>query len=988
MLRRLLVILLPFFSLCLVTGTFTPVAAQLPVFRNYNTEDGLPSSETYQIVQDSRGYIYIGSDKGLTRFDGRHFETLTTQEGLLNNTLFNLQAHKDELWYYTYSSQVGYLRQDTAYAYRYSNIITKHLSTALGSFFHIDGDGIFYLNKRISYRGYEVIRILPGGIQDRSLSVPFDADYMAIYVTAGKRWLKSGSDSARKVKVFSLQTRKLLYEFASVQDLNIPPPEPYGYRKGDKMWLLYKDVYFLQGKTCWKIISCLGYPFHMLVDKDENIWIGYEQKGLWLYRKKDNYACPVQVLPQHSVSCTLEDREGGFWFTTLENGVYYLPPDFLLTYDQRTGLSPAKTSRINYFKKDALVWQSDFSLWRLKNATGNAWYKPLGNRNIHNAIFAPNRRIYTFTLNDRYSYHNYVRLASSKLFFDGKTVWGVEQGYLLPVVDDKLCSGKRLSQVLPYVICLKALPEDRLLVGTLHGLQVYEQGQFNKLTLNSPLDEERISDIKDLDEQHLLIATGGKGVWVLNKADFRIVRHIAAAEGLRYMICNTVLSDSGNVVWVGTNMGLYRIRHILDSAKTLVEWASIQDGIISSEINDICIVNHDLWLGTAKGVSIFPRNKKLRFEDSIPVLIQKLMVNGKAANVKAPLQLAYNQNNISISFIGLNYRYAAVLQYRYRLHSKTTGTWSYTSDPAVNYNGLPPGDYVFEYGAMAPNQYGKTFTGTLSFTISPPFWLRWWFILLLVLFVAAGISLFLHFRLRSIRRQVKLKTDLGIYRDKALRDQMSPHFIYNALNTIQNYILKHDTALSVSFLSKFSRLMRLIFNNTVQEMVTIEKDLEALQLYTQIESMRFPGKLNFHLPEQLPEHLKKARIPPLLLQPFVENAILHGLLPKTETGNVWVTIEEQEQGILVSIKDDGIGRAAAAKIKHKKMAFLKWDQAEQGHRKHSGTTITIARIVQTWEKYHLQSRPKITDLVHADGKAAGTLIQFYLPLNYDKSNNS
>ena len=862
MLRRLFVVLLLTFIQCLSTAWLTPVHAQLPVFRNYNTENGLPSSETYQITQDSRGYIYIGSDKGLTRFDGRRFETLTTQEGLINNTLFTLITHKDEVWYYTYSSQVGYLRQDTLYAYRHNNVIAANLSSALWSSIVLDDEGMLYLNKRLEKEGgYEIIGIHPDGTPDRSLSTPLNADYAAIYVAPGKRWLKSGPDSAKKVKVFSLQSGKLLHEFVA-ERAHLPPlVAPYGARKGNKIWLLYKDIYLLQGKTCQKVVSCPEYPLHMLVDKDENIWVGYDRGGLKLYLKKDNYANPIQMLPQLSISCILEDREGGFWFSTLENGIYYLPPDFLYAYDQRTGLSASKTIQVSYFKKDAFVWQSDYSLWRLKNGDGNSWDKPFGNLPIHAIAIVPDSSFYTFSPYIHSAVKGYTTLSLSKLYSDGYRAWGIDNGYLVPAIDNKFQYKNRLPEILPFVVCLKTLQGDRLLAGTLHGLYLYEQYKFRKLPLAQSFDKERISDIEVLDEQHLLVATSGKGILVLRKKDFSIVRHLTAANGLKNMICNVILNDSGKV-WVGTNMGLYKIEHILEPEQTTITWATIHDGISSNEVNDICVVKQDLWLGTAKGVCIFPRNKKLRFEDSIPVMIQKLTVNGKAGNSAGSMQLPYNQNNISISFIGLNYRYASVLQYRYRLmRNKTEEAWSYTNDPVVNYNELPSGDYIFEYGAMAPNQYGKKYAGSLTFTITPPFWLRWWFLLLAALLVISCLVLFLHFRLRSIRRQVKLKTDLGIYRDKALRDQMSPHFIYNALNTIQNYILKHDTDLSVSFLSKFSRLMRLIFHNTVQEMVTIEKDLEALQLYTQMESMRFPGKLNIHLPERLPESLKKARIP-------------------------------------------------------------------------------------------------------------------------------
>lgn len=988
MLRQLLIVLLrqTLVLYALLSG-YVSGFAQLPVFRNYNSEDGLPSSETYQIIQDSRGYIYIGTDKGLVRFDGRHFETLTTQEGLVNNTIFTLEMHNDEIWYYTYSTMVGYLRQDTAYKYRYNNIIAKNLIKALWSSIVVDEEGTLYLNKRLT-NGYQIIRIKANGTTDYSLSTPLNADYTSLYVTPGRRWLKSGPDKVKKVKVFSLRTKKLLHEFTAEKEYGPPLAPTYGIRKGDVLWLLYKDIYRLQGKTAQKIISCSGLPLSIMVDKEENIWVGYSQKGLMLYRKKDNYTKAIHLLQQHSVSCMLEDREGGFWFTTLENGVYYLPPDFLLAYDQRTGLSSAKTSRVAFMWNDAYAWQSDYSLWRLKGAEGMSWEKPLGNLVLHSVVVIPDSGIYYFCPSPLPGKNNkYIRLPSTKLFADGTKAWGLIDEYLIPASGNTFLTKNRLPEILQFIICMKALPGNKLLLGTLHGLYLYEKGQFHKLPSNNLFANERISDIKDLDEHHLLVATHGKGILVLDKNDLHIVRHITAAEGLKHMICNVVLNDPKQGVWIGTNMGLYKIQHILDSAKTNIEWASAHDGINSSEISDIVIVHENLWLATAKGISIFPRDKKLRFEDHIPVVIQKLMVNGKPYNRAAPLALKYNQNNISISFIGLNYRYATVLQYKYRLRGDKPAAWSYTNDPVVNYNGLPPGTYTFEYGAIAPNQYGKSYIASLPITITPPFWLRWWFILLISLLIIGCIVLFLHYRLKTIRRQMKLKTDLGIYRDKALRDQMSPHFIYNALNTIQNYILKHDINLSVSFLSKFSRLMRLIFNNTVQELVTVEKDLEALRLYIEMERMRFPGKLHFHLPEQLSEQLKQALIPPLLLQPFVENAVLHGLLPKNEPGNLWLSIEKIANQIQVQIKDDGIGRAAAAKIKSKKMAFLKQDDKVTDSRKHSGTTITIARIAQAWGQSPEQSRFKVTDLTHDDGSPAGTLIQFYLPLNYDKSNN-
>lgn len=961
--------------------------AQLPVFRNYNTEDGLPSSETYCIVQDSRGYIYIGTDRGLSRFDGRHFETLTTKDGLVNNAIFNLIEHEGKIWYYTYSSLVGYLKQDKAYPYRYNKQIGSIMNSGLRSDILFDKNGALCINKGWPYSS-ELIRITADGRMDRSLGTSRHSAWLDIFITANRRWIRSGSDTAKHFNLRSWETGVLLGSYDLPDDRRKSPIFLIcGHQKDSTVLLLYRDVYRLQNGKCRRIITCPASVLYMLVDQQENIWLGYLNQGLDLYRKADNYTRPVRLLRNQSISGILQDREGALWFTTLENGVYYLPPRFLSAYDTRTGLSAAKVTQAGLLGEEIAVKQSDFTLSMTRSDMSGKWYQPLPEKGFTYTLIDNDARILYFTGNSNRvrpgkAQHQFVYIPISRLLSTGKHVWGVWDNHLVRF--DRY-GRKRITlpAEVPYTISSYELTGDSLLLGTFDGLFLYAGDSLQRLKLEGKNFKERMSDIRELDKDHLVVATSGRGLMVLHKKSLRLVRHITDAEGLRHMICNVVRCDDSGVVWVGTNRGLYKIEHILEKARTRIRWADIHEGINSNEINDICVAGPNLWLATARGVSIFPRDRKLGFRDSIPVLIQQLRVNGSARNLSSMAALSYDENNVSIHFAGINYQYADVLQYRFRLLGDGKEAWNHTADPVVNYNSLPPGDYIFEYGAMAPNQYGKIYTASFRFSITPPFWQSWWFILLLVLLGIYGIGLFIHYRTRAIRRQEQLRTDLSIYRDKALRDQMSPHFIYNSLNTIQNYILKHDTDMSVSFLSKFSKLMRQTFNNTVEETITVQQDLEALQLYTEMERMRFPGKLRIHLPDQLPEQLKQAMVPPLLLQPFVENAILHGLLPRNAPGQVWLTIEQENDSLRISIKDDGIGRQASARIRNKKKTFLNREDPRRKERKHTGTTITIARIAQAWEQMPARSRFHITDLYHTDGSPAGTFIQFYLPLHYD-----
>jgi LytS/YehU family sensor histidine kinase len=294
-----------------------------------------------------------------------------------------------------------------------------------------------------------------------------------------------------------------------------------------------------------------------------------------------------------------------------------------------------------------------------------------------------------------------------------------------------------------------------------------------------------------------------------------------------------------------------------------------------------------------------------------------------------------------------------------------------------------PGRYVFELQVTAHNGYVFDAKRSLAFTILQPYWKSWWFVMVLLILLASGIYAFVVHRIRFVKKQAQLRHALDTYRDKALRAQMNPHFIYNSMNAIQNYITKNNTGASIDFLSRFSRLMRLTFQNSFTELVLLEKDLEALVLYTEMENMRFPGKFQFEL--CCAENLRSnaLQVPPLLVQPFVENAILHAFPNRKDTGCIRLQICQQQNRLYFAIRDNGIGRNEALLYQKRKQ---KYRHSEE--RKESGITITAERIRQAWSEGFNDELFKITDLFDAHKKAVGTLVEFYLPLHYDQTSLS
>ena len=205
----------------------------------------------------------------------------------------------------------------------------------------------------------------------------------------------------------------------------------------------------------------------------------------------------------------------------------------------------------------------------------------------------------------------------------------------------------------------------------------------------------------------------------------------------------------------------------------------------------------------------------------------------------------------------------------------------------------------------------------------------------------------------------------------ALRSQMNPHFIFNCLNSIQFFTAQNDAEKASDYLTKFSRLIRLVLENSKSEKVTLANELETLRLYIEMEAMRFPQKLHYEIQTEPQIDTESIQIPPLLLQPFVENAIWHGLMHKDEGGMVHVAVQQPQEDLLrVEITDDGIGRQQAADYKSKSAT----------KRKSFGMKLTADRIALINQLYHMFTQVEIIDLVDADAQPAGTKVIINIPV--------
>ena len=296
----------------------------------------------------------------------------------------------------------------------------------------------------------------------------------------------------------------------------------------------------------------------------------------------------------------------------------------------------------------------------------------------------------------------------------------------------------------------------------------------------------------------------------------------------------------------------------------------------------------------------------------------------------------------------------------------------------IQYTNLRGGDYQLQYQVSRDGVDWIDGLSTPVFTIHLPFWKRQAVQGSVVLLILGALYFAHTMRMRNVRRQQRVEEAyhkrLAELEMSALRAQMNPHFMFNALTSIRNFILKEDTESANLYLTKFARLMRTILHNSRSTLVSVDDELTALRLYVDFESMRFRDKINVEWYVDPSLDTQRTFLPPLIVQPYVENAIWHGLVQKNGSGRLNLRFERLNSHLRISVYDNGVGRSKAAVLKSKSAV----------RKKSYGMDITGHRIELINEMLNIESDVQVIDLYEEDGKSpCGTEVVITLPLIKD-----
>jgi len=885
----------------------------------YTTKQGLPSNHVYCIRQDINGFMWFGTNRGIAKYDGLNFKVFTTKDGLPNNDIWHLETdNQGRVWYSSKSKYQGYISNDSVYAF-----ITKD-SLVISPF-------AFYNNgKQVWYGDYE----LKTGTFSKILQSPLNPDAITQILA------KYGFDSNTSVKFNNPERKQRIvldhkkigffnedYDFLYETKLDEGKNQIDSDFKVVQYGLLPNEMYYVVLNKGVLLINMRSreYRYHQFVElgysglvshascASSHIEIQISIPGsLIIFDHNFKLRKVYDISKEDNLQNSFKDTDGNTWVAGLSEGLSFIPN---VRWNSSYYLLTKKVQKIG-----AIV----DSLFVGVNAEGFYQYYVEQNRfvlknnlraidNVYNIKYdSASEKGYLIAYSDAYvidkkdkgnkvyPFRNKEvtpRLRHKDIInFKNQNYWISYGGLIREDPERKL---KRITISQQGLVTLEKM-ESSLYAGGSGGLHVLRGAQLQKPNLNSELLDVPIICMKNTDSK-LLVGTDGRGVYFFNKE----VVHIKSTDGL--IVQKAVLR--GKELWLATQHGVkvVTIKQGDISNSDISNGFYEADGLLQNNVNDLYLRDSFLFVATDIGLS------RININSSLYTIAPKLYFNTQ----KDTLRLSYKQSKyVSVSFAALDFVKQQHLHFEYRI-LPIEEKWISTNSRTLNFSNLSPQTYAVE--VRVTDQHGNTSSQKQYIKVVPEWWQTIWAKAFFSLLLLLGLILLFSLLKRIIRKKEQQKTEhekrIAGIELQALRSQMNPHFVHNSLNAIQYYIDRNEVEVYQTYLSKFSRLVRLFFDYSRVNTITLRDEINLLKNYLEIEKLRFEEKLNFTIEVDKLLDIDEQYIPSMLLQPIVENAVNHGLFHKKGKGELRIGFEYLDSSNFeVTIEDNGIGINAAQKL--------------------------------------------------------------------------
>ncbi|MET0571920.1 MAG: two-component regulator propeller domain-containing protein [Pedobacter agri] len=904
------------------------VQAQMTYLPHYTSKNGLASNNCYFILQDQKGFIWIATDNGISRFDGTNFQNFTIEDGLPDTQI--LQMKEDQfgrIWFFALNGQLSYL-QDGKFYNRDNSELLKKLSfnTVIVSFL-MDKLGRVWLGT------------------NSNLIVCWDGKRIKKYVSPNPedKFINAFIHEDEQGNIFSysdLSVQKFNGKTFSIIKSDVQPLSYMTATNTANKSLLYLDKSGLQELTGGKINNIIPIPQNLIKNMSGYFYYDNLAKEVWIANANGSFALDkngktVQYLQDITVNQVIKDNNQNMWFAT-NTGIYMLPNinNRLSIIDAESGLSSNVIKSITKDGKNRLWLGTDdavIDVLTINNYQVNEIglddfkkYKTIKQINFdsrnQSIYFSSDYGMGVFkNIYNSINEVNYLKETNNSMFVikhfsldekSNRLALALSSGVVF--LSDRLNTLEFNS--LKYREKQDFIKDrsyhvfyDRngtLWFSNINGLSQFANGKLIKHFEKHPLLTKRINDIQQLADGTLILATDGYGL--LFYKNNQIAKQITQKDGLTNNICTKIFVKN-NEIWVLTNKGVNKIANY--PAKPSVANFDYGKDLLSDDINSLFIDDSTAYFATNKGLILFKYNNKNISRNLPKVYVTSIIKDNERLPVNQKnFTFETGNNTILFTFSAVDFT-TSDITYRYRLSENSA--WVETRTRRLDFSSLQSGDYIFEVSAKSQNgNWGPS--AKIAFSITKHFWQSLWFLSILILLVAYifyKVAVYITRKQKDKEQeQLLLKNKVLMLEQQALQAMMNPHFVFNVMNSIQHYINTQNTASANRVLTGFARLIRKNLEICTKSYITLEEELEYLNLYLKLEKNRFGEKLKYAFTVDEEIDREETLIPSMLLQPYVENAIWHGIMPKETGGEIQINIKIKDNDYLnIEIIDDGIG---------------------------------------------------------------------------------
>ena len=870
---------------------------------HYKIEEAGDPVKIYKLFKNRHGYLYLGTSKGLYKFDGIKFIHIPFQNPVPNPVITSIfQDAQDQLWVGMQSGEIArlinnQLRLFTPEEGTPKKPITTFLQDKKNNlWFATDGEGIYYINQNHIYNINSADGLSENSVY--SLTLSDDEEILA------------GSDQGISIcKIFGSSKKVInLNSKHGLPDNFIKAIEPAG---NNMYWIGMQDkglcMYDNNTRLFIPIPAFISWKFgqvNRLLRSGQFLWVATEDQGLVKVSPSYQIVTPPRSEDwPENINDLLQDNEGNIWMLVNNNELIKTPGDQLKI-------------AVPYHGKDfqnthAILCDAKNNIWQ---GTVRGVIKYLNNDTAH--------RPHTFTLGELDA-----RTDITALYQDiYNRVWIGTMGKGIFLMDENTGRYRRITENV-------FLQNSSVLSITGSGKTVFVSslegaGEFTldgDPSINSRLNYNNFSNITSIGTNYVYdifkdsrnriwFATDGKGITVLDGNKFT---NYNESHGLKDEVIYCITEDTSGNIWFSTHSaGVYKFDgkkftnystanglsdinisavqsdlagnilivyrkgvDILNPATGQVSYLNDNQGIKEINIQDLGSVSQD----TAGGILVSTSEGILSYRPLVSGMHRPETVMEGAAlfldpvDISAVHNFSHDQNSLTFSFIGIYYTDPGAVNYQYKLEG-LTNEWVITRDRSITFPKLPPGTYTFRVRSSLNQIFDSSSEASYQFVIEPPFWTKWWFIVGCVLLAGGLVFWYVKARERSLKKVERLQQEKIQFQFETLRNQVNPHFLFNSFNTLIS-IIEDNPRMAVEYVEQLSDFFRNIVNYRDKDVITMKEEIELLKTYFFIQQKRFGSSLALNIMLTESEKLQHF-IPPLTLQLLAENAIKHNAVSK------------------------------------------------------------------------------------------------------------